>query len=240
MFSWQASRCAPNGVEYNPLFALDLNFNLWLWQAQGLYAFSDSHFWGQKAAPDVTNPSQGAFDFSKREYDINAGLAWNYAGPLEARLFAYSYNNLNRGNSTTVPIGYEDGVGFENRWYINEVYDRLGQPGFDVARASFLSAGYYPTKDMIDAAGHSFKPGLFLHANLAWPPVDSDWYIYTDAEAIAKQSGDPKLVTVDGGIAVRPFPRAPFVEFRLGTDLMYDLELHEAELNYYTGVQVIF
>jgi hypothetical protein len=41
---------APNGLEFNPLFSLDLNMNVWLWRDQGLYAFTDTRFWGQKAA----------------------------------------------------------------------------------------------------------------------------------------------------------------------------------------------
>src|SRR5580704_12152736 len=84
---------APNGLEFNPLFALGVDLNVWLWPSQRLYLFTESNFWGQRAAPGVTNPSQGAFDFSKREFDFNSGFAWNYVGPLEARVFAYSFNN---------------------------------------------------------------------------------------------------------------------------------------------------
>ena len=159
---------APNGVQFQQIFSADLSFNLWLWRQQHLYLFVDSVFWAQKAAPGITNPSQGAFDFSKREYDLTPGIAWNYWGPLEGRVFAYSYNNLNRGDSAVSPAGFNDGVGIENRLYLNSVYKDLGTADYDQPRASFLSLAYYPTKDMVDASGNSFKPGLSLRAYLAY------------------------------------------------------------------------
>jgi hypothetical protein len=39
-------------------------------------------------------------------------------------------------------------------------------PAFDAARASFLSLGFYPTKDMTDADGSLFKPGPFARTYL--------------------------------------------------------------------------
>src|SRR5208283_5132847 len=106
-----AEQVAPNGLEFTPLFTLDLDFNLWLWRSQGVYLFTDSRFWAQKAAPGITNASQGAFDFSKREFDLTIGTAWNYCSSWEARVFAYSFNNINRGNSQVSPSGFDDGVG---------------------------------------------------------------------------------------------------------------------------------
>jgi hypothetical protein len=230
----------PNGLEYNPLFSLDVNLNLWLWREHGLYAFGDTRFWGQKAAPGVTNPSQGAFDFSKREFDLDAGAAWNYYGSLEARAFAYSANNLNRGDSSARPSGYNDGVGLENRWYVGGSYPELGLPGFDVTRANFLSAGYYPTKDVTDAEGKAFKPGPFARAYLTQDLVAGRWYVYADVKFIGTQSWTPKLLFLDAGTAVRPFGRAPHVEFRLGSENLYDLRREELETGLYGSVQVIF
>jgi hypothetical protein len=131
-----------------------------LWREQHLYLFGDTRFWGQKAAPGITNSRQGSFDFSKREFDLDLGLAWNYHGTLEARAFAYSFNNLNRGLSTAQPSGFNDGVGLEQRWYVGGTYSKLGLEGFDVARATFLSVGYYPAKDMVDADGTLLNQGL--------------------------------------------------------------------------------
>ena len=56
---------APNGVNFNPFFSLDLNFNLWLCRSHGVYLFNHARFWGQKPGPRITNPTQGPFDFGK-------------------------------------------------------------------------------------------------------------------------------------------------------------------------------
>lgn len=231
---------APNGLEFSPLFTLDLNLNAWLWREQCLYLFCDTRFWGQKAAPGITNPSQGVFDFSKREFDLDLGLAWNYYDNLEARFFAYSFNNLNRGSSSTQPSGYNDGVGLEQRWYVGGTYPELGSEGFDVARATFLSAGFYPTKDMVDADGNVFKPGPFARAYLTLDLIDERWYLFVDAQAIAKQSLVVKILYADAGTAFRPFTRAHHVEFRIGSENKYDPQAHELETNFYGAVRLIF
>src|SRR5262245_54161499 len=231
---------APNGLEFKPLFSLDLNLNAWLWREHGVYVFSDTRFWGQKAARGITNPAQGVFDFSKREFDLDLGAAWNYYGPLEARAFAYSFNNLNRGISEVRPSGYNDGVGLENRWYVGGSYRELGRPGFDVARANFLSLGFYPTKDMTDPDGNLFKPGPFARAYLTWEPLGDRWYLYADAQLIATRSFVLKQLNVDAGLAVRPFRRACRFEFRLGSENRCDVQLRELETGLYGAVRLIF
>jgi hypothetical protein len=231
---------ASNGVEFDPLFSLDLDSNLWLWRRQGLYLFVDSRFWGQKAAPGITNPSQGAFDFSKREFDLDMGGAWNYYGRWEGRVFAYSFNNINRGNSETRPSGFNDGVGFENRYYLGNAYDLLGTQEFDVAKAPFLSLGYYPTKDMIDANGDQFKPGPFARAYLTWDLFTECCYLYSDNQLIAKRSFPLKKFSTDSGIALRPFICIPRLEFRLGTEDMYDFGCHEWEFSWYGSIRYVF
>ncbi len=231
---------APNGLEFHPLFSLDLDFNLWISREARVYAFMDSRFWGQKAAPGVTNASQGVFDFSKRELDLNLGVAWNYYGSLEARAFVYSANNLNRGDSTAHPSGYNDGMGLENRWYIEGTYHDLGKPDFDVTRASFLSCGYYPTKDMVDAAGTIFKPGPFARAYMIWELEGEKLYLFADAQFLATRSFTPKQLYLDAGIAARPFLSAPHLEFRVGSENRSDLELSELETSLYLAVRYIF
>jgi len=119
------SRVAPNGQPYDPLGSLDLDLNVGLLPDKKLYLFADSRFWLQEATPGVTNDKQGGFDFSKREYDITVGAAWNYAGPFELRVLGYSYNNLNRGSSPIQPTGYLDGVGVENRYYFPSLWHGL-------------------------------------------------------------------------------------------------------------------
>jgi hypothetical protein len=231
---------APNGQEYDQLFALDLNFNCWLWQAQGLYLFSDARFWGQKATAGVTNANQGVFDFSKRELDFDLGLAWNYYGPLEARAFAYSFSNLNRGTSLTQPSGYADGVGLENRLYLGHEYAELGTEFFDVARAPFVSLGCYPTKELIDGAGQPFKPGPFARAYVTWDLWGERCYLFADGQFTAKQSFTAKLLQLDAGVAVRPFVQASRVEFRLGTQDTYDLQWRDLELGLYGEVRIVY
>lgn len=231
---------ASNGMEYNQLFSLDLNFNIWLWRAKRVYAYTDSTFWGQKAAPGITNPTQGAFDFSKREFDFLGGVAWNYAGKWEARVFAYSTNNLNRGYSPTTPVGFNDGVGLENRYYLNPTYYVLGTPAFDKARNTFLSIGYYPTKTMIDGKGFTFKPGAFCRAYLIWEILGPKLYLYTDDTFLTDNTMRPAMFTTDSGIAYRPFVQVPRLEFRLGSQDLIDMLDTDAETSAYIAVRWIF
>jgi hypothetical protein len=219
---------------------LDLHFNCWIWQDERVYLFSDARFWAEKAAPGVTNANQGVFDFSKRELDLDLGVAWNYSGSWEARVFAYSSNNLNRGTSQVAPSGYTDGFGLENRYYVGKTYASLGTESFDVARAIFFGAGFYPTKNMADGEGLPFKPGPFARAYLTWDLLGEWCYLYSDTTFIATQSCTPKLLQLDSGIAVRPFASAPRVEFRLGAENSYDLQRRELDMGVYLSIRLVF
>jgi hypothetical protein len=234
------SRTAPNGVNYQALFSLDLDFNLWLCRRLGVYMFNDSRFWGQRAAPGITNPSQGVFDFSKRELDETIGLAWNYYGNFELRGFAYSFNNLNRGSSAAQPTGFKDGAGLENRWYVGGSYPNLGRPGFDVARATFLSVGYYPTKELVDMDGNGFKPGPFARAYLTLDLFGPRSYLYSDIQLVGERDLRARILSIDVGVAVRPFSRVPYLEFRLGSEDVYDFHLHECAQTLYGAVRFIY
>jgi hypothetical protein len=231
---------APNGLEFNALFRLEMDFNVWLWRSQGVYLFGDTEFWGQRAAPGITNSSQGPLDFSKREFDLTVGAAWNYANSLEARVFAYSFNNLNRGSSETRPAGYDDGVGIEQRVYLTPDYANLGKAGYDVSRAAFVSLGYYPTKDMVDSQGVAFKPGLFARASLTLDLIGEACYLYSDLQFIATRSFTPKLLTIDAGVAFRPWSLSPRVEIRIGTGEMFDLRNHATETSLYGALRVLY
>ena len=233
-------RVAPNGLEFNPLFTLGVDLNVWLWQSQGLYLFTESNFWGQRAAPGVTNASQGVFDFSKREFDFTSGVAWNYFGNLEARVFAYSNNNLNRGYFLAYPSGFIDGTAMENRLYLGSAYAALGTASFDVARAPFVSAGYFPTKDLVDGLGVPFSPGPFVRAYLTWDPTGGPWYVYLDAQFVGDRAFTPRLVNFDGGLAWRPWAAVNGLELRLGTPNMYDLRAKDLETGLYGAVRLVF
>jgi hypothetical protein len=212
------TRQAPNGVYFDPLFAVKQTFNIGLLPDKKLYLFIDTEFWAQRPGAGITNPSQGNLDFSKREFDVRPGLAWNYSGSWEARISAYAQNNLNRGTSQSSPSGFKDGVLLENRYYFGSA-DK-----YDVGRLSFLSLGYYPTKSMVGGNGEDFHPGVFARAYATSDLPFWSSYFYGDAKYTAQQVIKPRLLEFDFGWAVRPFEQLRNTEFRLGTDLTADLQ----------------
>jgi hypothetical protein len=215
-----AGRVAPNGLPYNPLLSLDGNVNIWLWPRAGLYLFGDSRFWGQRGTPGQTH---GNFDYTKREFDLTPGVAWNYYGFLELRFFAYAYNNLNRGISPILPAGYNDGTGIENRWYLSDEYLRLGQDGFNISRATFVSIGYYPSKQMIGVDGQLFTPSLFARAYLIWEIPSTNSYVFGDIQLICERGPfRPNMLLPDVGVAIVPFDRVRMLEFRLGSEFQVE------------------
>jgi hypothetical protein len=142
--------------------------------------------------------------------------------------------------SPLLPGGYNDGVGLENRYYLNSTYADLGTPAFDVARAAFVSLGYYPTKDMIGGDGNLFQPGPFARAYLTLDLYGEQVYLFLDTDLIATRSWTPKVVQVDGGVAVRPFTRLPRLEFRLGSENHLDLRVDDLETALYGEVGLIY
>jgi hypothetical protein len=224
-------KMAPNGVMFDPLFSLDLELNIALCQNREVYIFSATRFWGQKPATGITNNKQGIFDFSKREFDLTVGLAWNYWRTLEARVFAYSYNNLNRGNSLARPYGYNDGVAFENRWYYLE--------------GDFLGVGYAPTKELIGNNGQKFQPSWFFTHSI-WHPLPAFWietqqlYWNTSLIGQASDGGGAKMWYHDLGYACIPFHCLPRLEFRTGTEIWMDLGIGKTLANLYIALDVPF
>jgi hypothetical protein len=233
-------KVAPNGQEYHPNFSLDLDFNCWVWRSQGLYLFADMRLWGEKGENGVTNGRDGWLGTSKREFDLSGGAAWNYAGPWEARAFGYTLNNLNRGNNLVTPTGFNDGFGLENRYYLSPEYAKLGQAGFDVAKATFLSVGYYPSKNLVGNDGQSFKPGLMLRAYLTCDFWDWPCYAFGDATYIGESSFEPKLLLFDLGFAVRPFNFCRQCEFRLGVENTADFQVRDVHNLWYASVRYVF
>jgi hypothetical protein len=233
-------RVAPNGSEYHPNFSLDFDVNFWIWRNQGLYLFMDGRLWGEKSEFGVTNSRDGWVGTSKREFDLSGGAAWNYLGSWEARAFGYTDNNLNRGISNVAPSGFTDGFGLENRYYLSPEYAHLGQAGFDVARATFLSIGYYPSKVMVGNNGETFEPGLLLRAYLTcdlWGPA---CYAYGDFQYIGERSFHPRLLCFDVGLAGRPFSAWRQWELRLGTENTVDLNVHNDFSIGYISLRYIF
>ncbi len=233
-------RVAPNGNEYHPNFSLDLNLNFWIWRSQRLYLFLDGRLWGERSEYGVTNGNDSWFGTSKREIDLAGGAAWNYAGMWEARAFGYTNNNLNRGENPVTPGGFVDGFGLENRYYLSPEYSRLGQTGFDVARATFLSFGYYPSKDMIGNNGVTFHPGMFLRAYLIYDLWDWRCYAYGDFQYISERSFQPRLLLFDVGLAVRPLPFCRQCELRFGSENIADVQVHNDFSIGYLALRYIF
>jgi hypothetical protein len=196
--------------------------------------------WGQRGEDGVANGRDGWLATSKRQFDLSGGAAWNYVGPWEARVFGYTQNNLNRGNNLVTPAGFVDGFGLENRYYVAPEYARLGQAGFDVARATFLSFGYYPTKDMVGNDGRTFKPGMFLRGYLTYDLWESRCYAFGDVAYISKRSFDPKLLLFDVGLAARPFPRCRQFELRLGAENTADLQVGNVFNLWYVSLRYLF
>ena len=153
-----------------------------------------------------------------REFDFNAGLAWNYFDRLELRASAYSAGNLNRGLSLTSPSGFTDGVLLENRYYFGSANI------YDVSRLDFISVGYYPSKSMVGGDGSDFHPGLFARAYLTYDIPIIRSYIYGDAQFTAERYAKPRLIELDGGFATRPFTQFENLEFGLGNDVIFDLQ----------------
>jgi len=230
---YAGNRMAPNGLAYDPLFGLDLDFNLGLYHVNTLYIFADTQFWAQKATPGITNPSQGVFDFSKREYDLNIGLACNYWGNWEARVYAYSLNNLNRGDSFNEPAGFRDGVGVENRYYIGDLF-------FDVARRSFVAVGYLPTRELLGGDGWPFRPSVYARTQLAHDLIRDKLYVSLDADFYCERPVRGRLLWFDAGISYRPFTALRGLEFRVGTENTYDLSVDNWRDLWYVALRFVF
>jgi hypothetical protein len=149
-------------------------------------------------------------------------------------------NNLNRGQDLIAPTGENDGFGVENRYYLSPEYHLLGRAGFDVARATFLSIGYFPTKDVVGNDGQVFKPGLVLRAYLIKDIMDWPVYAFGDTTFICERSLQPKLLLFDLGFAARPFRSHQHWEFRLGAENTADLQTHSVLSLWYVSLRCIF
>jgi hypothetical protein len=225
-------RMAPNGLLYHPLYGVTLNFNIWVWPAEGLYLYDETFFW--------MGTTHG-LNFTKRELDLDVGVAWNYYGRLEARVFGYSDNNLNRGISPNQSAGYNDGFGMENRFYLNPIYNALGTSDYDQAKATFLSIGYLPTKTLTSADGAQFHPALFARAYLTCDVFKEYCYVYADTTFITEREPfNAKLLNTDIGAALRPLQQVPRLEFRAGCLDVWDMQVGNARPVGYMSIRYVF
>ncbi len=227
-------RMAPNGVVFDPIFKSNFNLNLGLLPRKKLYVFLETEFWMQRSSPGVTNDNQGIYDFSKREFDINTGLAWNVFDRLELRASVDALSNLNRGTSRTKASGYEDGGQLEARYYFGPATD------YDVGRLSFVGIGYYPAQSFIGGDGFEFRAGMFAQAYATWNIPALRSYLYGHARLIQEEYGSLRLITFDAGIAARPFSRVQNLEFRIGNELTADVEADTTRDLIYAAIRVYY
>jgi len=227
------NRMAPNGMSFRPIFGVTSDLNFGLLSQKELYLFSEGAFWAQHSSASVT---QGSIDFSKRELDSELGLAWNYANLLELRASAYALNNLNRGLSSNTASGGKEGIKLENRYYLNAAAQ------YDVGRLSFVSLGYIPTENLVGGNGTSFRPGLFGRTYLAGD-LPMSWfssYLYAGQQITGQNGATPRLIDTDVGWAVRPVTGFQNLEFRVGYDLIADVQKHTARNVVYGAVRIAF
>ncbi len=233
-------KVGPNGARYHPNFSMDGNFSFWVWRPRGLYLFGDARLWGETGDNGSTNARDGFLGTSKRQVDLSGGAAWNYAGFWELRGFGYTFNNLNRGTNPLTPTGFHDGFAVENRYYLSDEYARLGQTGFDVTHATFLSVGYFPSKDMAGNDGSSFRPGLLLRAYLVYDLGSWPCYLYGDFTYISERDLRPRLLLFDTGLAARPLRNHRQWEMRLGTENVADVQVRSLLSLWYGSLRYIF
>ena len=109
-----------------------------------------------------------------------------------------------------------------------------------MARATFLSVGYFPTKDMVGNDGQTFKPGLMLRAYLIYDLWNWPVYAFGDATFIGERSLRAKLLLFDVGLAARPFSSWRQWEFRLGVENTADLQVGNVFNLWYASLRYIF
>ena len=152
----QSYKVAPNGLTYKPMFRIVADINV---GNPNTYVFAKSAYYAEKPQPGVTtNKSQGQFDFTKRQYDFDLGLAHTILPQTELRFWAYSQSNINRGNDLNEPYGFKDGAVVAARHYLANT---LWQGQWE--------GGYYLTKELADNDGNAYQPGLFGEATLSGP-----------------------------------------------------------------------
>jgi hypothetical protein len=72
-----------------------------------------------------------------------------------------------------------------------------------------VSLAYYPTEDMVGADGRPFRPGPFARTYLTLDLPVSRTYGYADFQLTGAHSFGVELITLDGGLAARPWTAAP-------------------------------
>ena len=109
-----------------------------------------------------------------------------------------------------------------------------------MARATFLSIGYFLTKDMVGNNGEVFKPGLLLRAYLICDLWDWPCYVFGDFTYISERTLEPRLLLFDLGLAARPFRSWQQWEFRFGAETTADFQARNAQSLWYVSLRYVF
>src|SRR5262249_43754606 len=110
----------------------------------------------------------------------------------------------------------------------------------DVARATFVSVGVFPTKHLIDNDGETFKPVGMLRAYLTYDLFDWPAYTYGDATLITDRQFKPRLLLFDVGLAARPFRSWRQWEFPTGLENTADFQTRSVLNLWYVSLRYIF
>ena len=123
---------------------------------------------------------------------------------------------------------------------LRELVDLYGETGFDVARATFLSIGYYPSKEMVGNDSRRFNPGMMLRAYLTCDVWDWPCYLFGDVSYISDRNFQASLLLFDLGVAVRPLSSWQQWELRLGVENNADFQARDVQSLWYASIRYVF
>lgn len=201
IYPGSSEKVAPNGLVYKPMFRLTADINAGY---QNLYLFFNSAYYTEKPTPGVTtNKGQGKFDFTKRQYDFNVGVAYSPIRNFEVRFWAYSQSNINRGKDLNTPYGFKDGAASSLNYYLKKGRIR-----------GTLIGGYYFTKELADTNGDPYKPSVFSEIDLS-VPLNKTFSVFTETWLMTERPVKLKQMDALYGVAYRPYKNKSHNEFRL-------------------------
>ena len=151
------------------------------------------------------------------------------------RASGYALNNLNRGVSTNNGSGGKQGVKLENR-------TTSRRPILTMSAASVLSAsGIFRPKTSSAATARVF--GLVYLAECTSPAIfrcGFSSYLYAGQQITDRNGATPRLIDTDIGWAVRPLAGFQNLEFRVGYDIIADVQKHTARNIVYGAIRLAF
>ena len=108
-------RMGPNLLAYEPVLGFDWHHEIFLAGTKSrpkLSIFGDAQFWFAKKANTALFNAHDGIGATKRELFLGYGVNYFLTPRTSIYLESYGFNNLNRGDSATKPIGFRDGSTF--------------------------------------------------------------------------------------------------------------------------------